>query len=78
MMSLPQVNYFSRTYLEELHVFPVWPLKDTQIISTIQLCELKYPQSPIMEDFNWSLWAAGRRQREISLRLKVSVKFNGN
>lgn len=51
------------TYMEKLYVLPVWPLKGTQIISAIQLCYLKYPQRPIAEDFNWSLWTTAPRQR---------------
>lgn len=59
------------TYMKELYVLSVWPLKGTQIISAIQLCYLKYPQSPIAEDFNWSLWATGRWQR-VKFKSKVS------
>lgn len=51
------------TYVKELYILPIWPLKGTQIISAIQLCYLKYPQSPITEDFNWSLWTTRRWQR---------------
>lgn len=70
-IQLAEVLFSPCTYMKELDVLPVWPLKGTQIISAIQLCYLKYPQSPIAEDFNWSLWTAGRWQR-VKCKSKVS------
>lgn len=70
-MQLAEVLLSLCTYMKELYVLPVWPLKGTQIISAIQLCYLKYPQSPIAEDFNWSLWTTGRWQR-VKFKSKVS------
>lgn len=62
-MQLAEVIILLCTYVKKLDVLSVWPLKGTQIISTVQLCYLKYPQGSIAEDFDWSLWTTGPMQR---------------
>lgn len=55
-LQLAEVIFFLYTYMKKLHILSVLPLEGTQIISTIQLCYLEYPQSSIAEDFYGTLW----------------------